>query len=71
LTELTTPASTQPINVNVNPFNPDEIAEAIIQVQNDEQLREDLRIKGFERVKEFTWYNNAQLTLNIYKQFVV
>ncbi len=57
--------------VFVNPFNPDEIADAIIKVQNDEQLREDLRIKGFERVKEFTWYNNAQLTLNIYKQFVV
>jgi glycosyltransferase involved in cell wall biosynthesis len=57
--------------VFVNPFNPDEIAEAIIQVQNDEQLREDLRIKGFERVKELTCYNNAQLTLNIYKQFVV
>jgi glycosyltransferase involved in cell wall biosynthesis len=57
--------------VFVNPFNPDEIADAIIKVQNGEQLRQDLMIKGFERVKEFTWYNNAQLTLNIYKQFVV
>jgi hypothetical protein len=34
-------------------------------------LFKSIIVKGFERVYQFTWFNNAQLTLNIYKQFAV
>ena len=38
----------------VDPENTEEMASAIIRLENDEKLREDLRQKGFSRVKEFS-----------------
>ncbi|MDP2934384.1 MAG: glycosyltransferase family 1 protein, partial [bacterium] len=47
----------------VNPYNPEEIAEAIYRVLSDENLRNDLIKKGRENVKRFSWSKCAQETL--------
>ena len=49
----------------VDPENTEEMASAIIRLENDEKLREDLRQKGFSRVKEFSLAKCARETLNI------
>ena len=41
--------------VLVPPRKPDLLAEKILQVINDDKLREKLREKGFERVKKYDW----------------
>ncbi|MFH1645365.1 MAG: glycosyltransferase family 1 protein [Candidatus Omnitrophota bacterium] len=51
-----------------NPNNSDNIAEAISKVLSDEQLRQDLIVKGFERVKNFSWQKAAEETLSIYER---
>jgi glycosyltransferase involved in cell wall biosynthesis len=51
-------------------FNPDDEAdmkEKIELVINDERLRQDLRNRGFEQVKKYSWDRCAQQTLEIYK----
>lgn len=54
----------------VNPYNSNEIAEAIWRVINDNCLREDLIKKGFERIKNFTWRNTAIETLKVYQSLM-
>lgn len=49
----------------VDPANPEEIAAAIIKLENDEKLLEDLRQKGLARAKEFSWTKCAKETLNL------
>ncbi len=51
----------------VDPYNVQEIANAIQRLLTDERLKEELIIKGFERVKKFSWEKAARETLNIYK----
>ena len=48
-----------------DPANPEEIAAAIIKLENDEKLREDLRQKGFARAKKFSWAKCAKETLEL------
>ncbi len=48
-----------------DPASPEEIAAAIIKLENDEKLREDIRQRGFARVKEFSWAKCAAETLNL------
>ncbi len=54
----------------VNPFNANEIADAIVKLQNDNDLKKELVTNGFKRVENFTWENNAKLTLEWYKKIV-
>jgi glycosyltransferase involved in cell wall biosynthesis len=49
----------------VDPYNVDEIAEAIYKVVSDVKLREQMRRKGLERAKLFSWKKAAQQTLQI------
>ena len=48
-----------------DPKNPEEISAAIIKLENSENLREDLRQKGFIRAKEFSWAKCAKETLEL------
>ena len=48
-----------------DPKNPEEISAAIIKLENSENLRENLRQKGFIRAKEFSWAKCAKETLNL------
>jgi glycosyltransferase involved in cell wall biosynthesis len=54
-----------------DPDNPEEMAEAMTRVLTQESLREDLRGKGFARVKEMTWHAAAVQTLNLYRDLCV
>ena len=46
--------------IQVDPLDPDAIAEALLQVTNDKRLREDLRARGLARAEEFTWTRTAR-----------
>ncbi len=46
------------------------LAEAIVRVTGDGQLREDLRARGLARAASFSWQATARATLNAYRQAV-
>lgn len=52
----------------VDPYNTPEIAEAMKQVLQNNSLRAELKIKGIERAKLFTWENTANQTLKILQE---
>ena len=54
----------------VNPHNSFEIAEAILAIINNSQLRHNLISKGKERAKQFSWQKTARLTLDAYKSLL-
>lgn len=54
--------------VLVNPDNIDKVADAVYEVLTSERLRVDLKEKGIERAKLFSWDKTAQQTLEIYRQ---
>lgn len=51
-----------------DPYNPEEMAEAIREVLINKGLAETLRQKGFERVGNFSWHRMAKETLSVYEQ---
>ena len=51
-----------------DPKDPDAIATQIENLLTDESLREDLRAKGIERAKFFSWEKAANECLAIYKE---
>ncbi|MBD2501056.1 glycosyltransferase family 4 protein [Anabaena azotica] len=51
----------------IDPDEPVQLAEAILKVISDFQLRQDLITKGRERAKLFSWERTAKETLNAYK----
>ncbi len=52
----------------VDPHNVDELAEAITRLTKDEGLRDELRQKGYQRVKEFSWEVSANKMLTLYQR---
>ncbi len=52
----------------VNPKNNVEIANAISKILRNDQLKNNLINKGYERVKRFTWKNAAQETIKIFNK---
>ncbi len=52
----------------VYPYDVSAIADAIARVLNDAALREQLRERGLERAKEFSWNTVAQQTCAAYQQ---
>ena len=52
----------------VDPFDIPSIAGALDRVLSDSNLHEDLRQKGFERAKLFSWHRAAGETLDIFKK---
>ena len=52
----------------VNPYNVEEIAEAVYQVLSKPSLREELVKKGVERAKQFSWEDAARKTLAVYEE---
>ncbi|WP_281635377.1 glycosyltransferase family 4 protein [Flavobacterium marginilacus] len=51
----------------INPFNPEEITQGIIEIVNNEVYRKSLCDKGLERSKQFSWRNMAKEYLKLYK----
>ncbi|HSJ66761.1 MAG TPA: glycosyltransferase family 1 protein [Anditalea sp.] len=52
----------------IDPFNPQSIAEAILQLDTDTDLREDLIQKGLNRAQRFSWANTAKQVRGIYEE---
>jgi glycosyltransferase involved in cell wall biosynthesis len=53
----------------VDPYNIQEIAEAMYHVISDGNLREELRRKGLERARLFSWHKAAQEMLRLFEAF--
>jgi glycosyltransferase involved in cell wall biosynthesis len=54
--------------LQVDPHNIDELAHAITRLLQNEQLRADLRQKGYQRAQLYTWEQSARQMLRIYEQ---
>ena len=54
----------------VNPNDQIQLAEAILKVISDSQLRQELIRKGRERAKLFSWEKTARETLKAYKSII-
>jgi len=54
--------------VLIDPHNTGQIARAMLQVLESEQLREELRQKGFARAQHFTWPKAASKMLSVYQK---
>jgi len=52
----------------VNPYDEGEIAKALFRITHDSELRKELRERGFERAKQFTWRMAAERTLALYRE---
>ncbi len=52
-----------------DPNSAQDIAEKINKVLTDKKLSQQLREKGLEQVKKFSWRKTAQQTLNVYQSF--
>ena len=53
--------------VYVDPFNIDSIADAIVKLIEDNDLRLELIVRGLNRVKEFSWEYSVQEHIRVFK----
>lgn len=51
----------------VDPENDDEIADGLLRIYTDPAFRRNLVLRGFERIKMFSWHNTAAQTLKLYE----
>jgi glycosyltransferase involved in cell wall biosynthesis len=51
----------------VDPENPDDIARAIVEIVGNTTLQNDMRARGLEQAKNFTWANCARQTLAFFE----
>lgn len=54
----------------VNPYEEDELAQAMWKVANDATLRSQLREAGIQQAKQFTWMAAANKTLAVYQAII-
>lgn len=52
----------------VNPLDPESIAEGIIKVVSDEELKKSLVKKGLKRAKDFSWDKTAKEINGVFKE---
>jgi glycosyltransferase involved in cell wall biosynthesis len=52
----------------VDPYNVEEIAEALRKVLLDDALREQLIVRGLQRATKFRWEDTARQTLSVYQE---
>ena len=54
----------------VDPRNAEDIAAAMVRLLSDMNLQEELRARGFERVKKFRWPETARETMKLYEDIL-
>lgn len=54
----------------IDPKDQDQLCQAMLNILNDEILRETLKQKGLERAKQFSWEKCANETVEIYKKII-
>ncbi|HBB90520.1 MAG: hypothetical protein A2X22_04300 [Bacteroidetes bacterium GWF2_49_14] len=52
----------------IDPFKPEEICDAMLKIQSDPNLRQDLITKGLVNSDKFSWRAMAESVLSIYKE---
>ena len=52
----------------INPENPQEIADALLKLENDVIFYQEQVVYGLERVKQFSWKNTAEEYVKIYNK---
>lgn len=52
----------------VDPYKPEEITNAIIEINTNKQLRDELVAKGLKQAEKFSWKNMAKEVLELYKE---
>jgi glycosyltransferase involved in cell wall biosynthesis len=53
----------------VNPYNPDEIADAVLRLLEDADFKSQLQVKALNRAMSFSFDKTAQETLAVYQEF--
>lgn len=53
----------------VDPYQVDEIESGMIKILSNKSLSDDLRRKGLEQCKRFSWKETARKTLEVYHEF--
>ena len=51
----------------VDAYNMDDIKNGIVKVFNDNELKNEFRIKGLENIQKFSWKKTAEETLKVYE----
>ena len=64
------PEITGPEGILVNPFEPEEIASALLHLEENAEFYESQTAYGLERVRRFSWENTAREILKIYKEIL-
>ena len=59
-----------PEGILVNPFKPEEIASALLHLEENAEFYQSQTAYGLERVRRFSWENTAREILNIYKEIL-
>ena len=59
-----------PEGILVNPFEPEEIASALLHLEENAEFYQSQTAYGLERVRQFSWENTAREILNIYKEIL-
>ncbi len=54
----------------IDPYNVDELADAMGMLAKDNQLREELSGKGIEHVKSFSWQKTGRQTVDVINRFL-
>lgn len=52
----------------VNPEDVEALADAMVRLVDDQDLRDVMRARGFERVTHFTWAGAARRTMDLYRE---
>jgi glycosyltransferase involved in cell wall biosynthesis len=51
-----------------DPLSADDMAEQIWSLWNDDSLQQDLKAKGLDRAKQFSWHTMARQTIHVYEK---
>jgi len=54
----------------VDPANTDQLAAELTRLASEEQLREELILRGFARAKQFSWSTAVERTWNVYGELL-
>lgn len=54
--------------IMVNPYDPDQIADAIYRVTSDDEIRKTMRKKGLEQTKKFSWEKGAKECVSLFER---
>lgn len=62
------PEVVQDAGILINPYDTSVLMDSLLKILNDENLRNDLKQKGLERAKNFSWEKTAAKTLEVYRK---